>query len=174
METAHQLKWTSYFSLWCWSHVLIQWSWLLSWPPNTNPSWWWWVTIINPQRACGMRVYSSCLVCLCVCVSISLSCLLALFWCPTRGISAWPQHRKCSKNKKPCSLKLLSSKVSFINLLRLSQPFLHMQYICNGNLWSHDLEHEVLWFNFPSNWDNCDQVTVSKRGSERYAHSGIM
>ena len=60
--------------------------------------------------------YSS--VCLCVC-PFSLFCLLALLGVQ-REVSV-AQRGKCSKTKKPFSLKLLSSKVrSIINLLRLS------------------------------------------------------
>ena len=74
--------------------------------------------------------YSICPVCLCVPL-FSLFCLLALLQCrhPTRL-----QRGKCSKIKKPFSLKLLSSTVrNVINLLWLSYKHKHLSSsLCRG------------------------------------------
>ena len=74
--------------------------------------------------------YSICPVCLCVSL-FSLFCLLALLQCrhPTRL-----QRGKCSKIKKPFSLKLLTSTVRNVIKLTVTKlqvsHFLHVQCFC--------------------------------------------
>ena len=82
-------------------------------------------SVINPWHACARVTVVVLCVCVCVCVCpFSLFCLLVPLGVQ-REVSAGTGG-KCSKTKKPFSLKLLSSKVrSVINLHIpwLSQPF---------------------------------------------------
>ena len=74
--------------------------------------------IFNPRPACATRV-TVVVLCVCVCVSVFSVLPSHAFRHSTRRISGYSTE-KTAKNKKPVSLKLLSSKVrSIINLQRL-------------------------------------------------------